>query len=188
MSVPEATRPAAPVDAAWLKAFHAGTRSVIERCYREHYATVDRAIGEILRGADRETVVHEVFSRLIAREDLRRSFGGGSLGAWLTAVARNQAIDYRRRLAREAPLAAAEPAGRAAGGGWEEAAEARLLIERFRREHLPAAWADVFELCFLRQLSQREAGAALGISRTTLAYRELRIRRRLRRFLLEGES
>jgi RNA polymerase sigma-70 factor (ECF subfamily) len=171
-----------------LEAFHAGTRSIIETCYREHFLTVDRAIGEILRGADRETVVHEVFSRLIAREALRRSFRGGSLGAWLTAVARNQAIDYRRRLAREAPLfAAPEAAGQGAGSGWEEATEARLLIERFRREHLPPAWADVFELCFLRQLSQREASAELGISRTTLAYRELRIRRRLRRFLLEGE-
>lgn len=186
MTVPEATRPAAPVDAAWLEAFHAGARSIIETCYREHFATVDRAIGEILRGADRETVVHEVFSRLIAREDLRRAFRGGSLGAWLTAVARNQAIDYRRRLAREAPLLAGETAGRAGVAGWEEAAEARILIERFRREHLPPAWEDVFELCFLRQLSQREAGAELGISRTTLAYRELRIRLRLRRFLLEG--
>lgn len=188
MTVPEATSPAAPVDAAWLEAFHAGARSVIETCYREHFATVERAIGEILRGADRETVVHEVFSRLIARQDLRRSFRGGSLGAWLTAVARNQAIDYRRRLAREVPLlAAGATTGPRALGGWEEAAEARILIERFRREHLPAAWEGVFELCFLRQLSQREAGAELGISRTTLAYRELRIRLRLRRFLLEGE-
>ena len=41
----------------------------------------------------------------------------------------------------------------------------------------------MFDLCLVQQLTQREAAAALGLHRTTLAYRELRIRRALRRFL-----
>ena len=71
---------------------------------------------------------------------------------------------------------------------WQNATDARLLIEQFRREHLPEEWAGVFELRFLQQLPQREAARRLSIQRTTLAYRELRIRRLLRRFLAEGEE
>ncbi|NPC78158.1 RNA polymerase subunit sigma-70, partial [Pyxidicoccus fallax] len=58
----------------------------------------------------------------------------------------------------------------------------------FRREHLPAKWAPVFEARFVRQLSQREAAAALGLHRTTLAYQELRIRSLLKKFLLPPEA
>jgi RNA polymerase sigma-70 factor (ECF subfamily) len=46
----------------------------------------------------------------------------------------------------------------------------------------------VFELRFLQQMTQHEAAHALGIRRTTLAYRELRIRRALRAFLLEEDD
>jgi RNA polymerase sigma-70 factor (ECF subfamily) len=175
------------VRADGLDSFYRGERDAMERCYREQFAAVNAAIGQFLGGADRETAVHEVFARLIAREDVRRAFQGGSLRAWLAMVARNHAIDYRRRLSREAPLtgAAADAAG--PPGSLEGAAEARQLIERFRRDLLPAAWAPVFDLCVVRQMTQREAAKALGISRTTLAYRELLIRRRLRRFIRDDE-
>lgn len=173
--------PAAEV--AWLASFHRGDRATLSACYRDHFTTASRAIGALLTGADRETVIHEVFSRLIAHADLRRSFGGGSFGAWLATVARNQAIDYRRRLGRELSMAdaveRAEPAA-----SWQESADARLLVERFRRERLPVDWAGVFELRFLQQLPQRDAARLLSMRRTTLAYRELRIRHLLKRFLL----
>jgi RNA polymerase sigma-70 factor, ECF subfamily len=174
-----------PLDDGWLVRFHAGEPSVIATCYREHFATVERAIGSILSGADRETAIHEVFARVIASEHLRRSFQGGSLPAWLATVGRNQAIDVRRRLSREVHVASA--AAPEEPPEWEPAAEARLLVERFRREHLPPEWAGVFEARFLDQLPQREAAARLSMHRTTLAYRELRIRRLLRRFLLDDD-
>jgi RNA polymerase sigma-70 factor (ECF subfamily) len=82
---------------AGLRAFHAGEQASLDACYRDHFDTVDRAVGAILSGADRETVVHEVFFRLITDPSLRRAFRGGSLPAWLRVVARNQAIDYARR-------------------------------------------------------------------------------------------
>lgn len=170
----------------WLEAFHRGERDVLEACYRQHFDTVDGAAGAILRGADRETVVHEVFSRLIARPELRRAFHGGSFGAWLSTVARNHAIDYRRRLSRETSLPD-DPRDGPESASWEDAAQARLLVERFRRSTLTPAWAPVFELVFVQQMSQREAAEVLGISRTTLAYREMRIRRQLRRFVLEED-
>lgn len=175
-----------PADAVRLEAFHRGDREAIERCYRDHFEAVEAAIGGILGGADRETVIHELFSRLLSQEALRRSFQGGSLAAWLATVGRNQAIDYRRRFSRETELEERPP--EALTVRWQEAADARLLIERFKRESLPPEWADVFDLCFVQQLSQREAAQALGIQRTTLAYRELRIRQRLAKFLLQSDS
>jgi|SRR6185312_61197 len=173
---------------AWLDAFHKGNRDTLADCYRDHFEAVERTIGSVLTGADCETVIHEVFSRLIAGEELRRSFQGGSFAAWLATVARNAAIDYRRRYAREVSLSAEAIQDASEHPGWEEATHARLLLERFQKEILPPKWSSVFERCFIQQMSQREAARALGLRRTTLAYRELRIRRALRRFLLEGAS
>lgn len=172
-------------DAAWLTRFHLGDRATLEDCYREQFAAVERAIAPLLRGADRETAIHEVFARLMSGAELRRSFQGGSLAAWLATIARNHAIDLRRRLAREAnALSQAELEADGVAGEWTDAADAHLLIERFEREQLSPKWLGVFKLRFLQQLPQREAAARLSIQRTTLAYREIRIRRLLRRFLL----
>jgi RNA polymerase sigma-70 factor (ECF subfamily) len=156
----------------------------MEACYLEHFAAVDRALRSLLPGPDRETVIHELFSRLIAHEDLRRSFQGGALAAWLVVVARNQAIDFQRRLGREVTTTDATSA-RTSSDAWEDAAQARLLVERFRRERLPPAWERVFELRFLEQRSQQEIAAELRLHRTTVAYRERGIRRLLKRFLVE---
>lgn len=173
----------------WLVRFHTGDTSVLHACYRDHFDTVHRAVSRLLPAVDAETVVHEVFLRLLSSEEARRSFRGGSLAAWLTVLARNQAVDLLRRRQREDSALsrlAAEPA-------WEEAEppepqlDAEHLIERFRRERLPAKWAPVFEARFVRQLSQREAAASLGLSRTTLVYQELRVRQLLRKFLLSPE-
>lgn len=175
-------------DGEWLRLFHEGDRATLEACYRAHFTTVARAIGPMLGGADRETVIHELFSSLISQQELRGSFRGGQLGAWLSTVARNRAIDFARRLGREVEVSAIETPFGAAGSDWEGAADAHLLVERFRRDHLPPEWQGVFELRCLQQLPQREAARRLSLSRTTLAYREIRIRRLLRRFFLEDEQ
>ncbi|WP_224368265.1 RNA polymerase sigma factor [Hyalangium versicolor] len=176
----------------WLLDFHAGRRSVLEQCYRELYPTVQRAVGRVLTGADQETVIHEVFYRLISREELRRSFRGGSLKAWIATVAYHQALEYVRRLQRErGALEQARDLGVVEADAVEASdseCEARILIERFRRECLPEKWHAVFEARFLKQLPQREAARELGMHRTTLAYQELRIRALLRRFLLREGS
>jgi RNA polymerase sigma-70 factor (ECF subfamily) len=176
----------------WLVDFHAGRRATLERVYREHYATVQRAVGRVLSGADQETVIHEVFYRLLSREALRRNFQGGSLKAWLGTVAYHLALEYVRRLQREqgaiAQAHAEESLAEPSADADAEGSEARILIERFRRECLPEKWHAVFEARFLRQLPQREAAKELGMHRTTLAYQELRIRSLLRSFLLREGS
>jgi RNA polymerase sigma-70 factor (ECF subfamily) len=176
---------AAPGDtSAWVAAFHAGSRATMHDLYQDYFATVDSAVGRVLAGADKETVVHEVFFKLISSGDQRRRFRGGAFGAWIATVARNQAIDHARRLGRERSM----PADRVerymtASVGVDEDASARVLIDRFRGE-LPDAWRPVFDLCFLGQLPQRDAAAKLGVARTTLAYQAHRIRARLRQFLV----
>lgn len=172
----------------WLIRFHAGDRETLESCYRDNFAVAERAIGPMLRGVDRETVIHELFSQILGAPDLRRSFHGGSFAAWIATVARNRAIDFARRLRREVGIGDAQEPESAGIRDWTDAAEARLLIERFRRDHLPEEWLGVFELRFLQHLPQREAAKRLSMHRTTLAYREIRIRRMLREFLIEEDA
>ena len=172
---------------AWLERFYRGDRAAIAQCYREHFGQVQRVVSRLLQGADQETVIHDVFCNLIADEGMRRRFRGGSFAAWLTTVARNRAIDYLRRRRRENLVAPERAAALQSGprpSATTAAFDARCTIERFRTQHLPAKWAPVFEKRFMEQLSQRDAAAALGMRRTTLAYQEQRIRRLLRSVLL----
>lgn len=168
----------------WLDAFHAGNRGTMAALYHEHFATVTAAVGRVVSGADKETVVHEVFFKLLSSEDERRRFRGGSFAAWITTVARNHAIDHARRMGRELSMPAEEiGAHMEASAGLATAATARVLVDRFRDE-LPEQWRRVFDLCFLDRVPQRDAAATLGMARTTLAYQHHRIRGRLREFLV----
>jgi len=174
----------------WLDRFHAGERELMQECYEQHFDAVMRAAGRVLRGADQENVVHDVFLRMISEPEFRKGFGGGSFRSWITTVARNRAIDYARKHARERAVEP-EQAERLAGATPDRAAgraEVLDLLQRFRSAHVPERWAAVFEARFLREQSQREAALALGMRRTTLAYQEQKLRARLRRFVLQTEG
>lgn len=172
----------------WLERFHAGDRAALEAFYRGHFVTVDRAVGWVLAGADRETVVHEVFFRVLSQAELRRRLTGGSPAAWVAALAKNHAIDYRRRRDREIPDGSAESRTEEHHPPGDGQAAAHLLLERFCRDVLPDKWRAVFDACFVRQLTQRDAARELGISRTTLLYQQHRVRALLRSFSLDAES
>src|SRR5205807_3742835 len=119
-----------------------------------------------------ESAIHDFFARLIGDEQMRRSFQGGTLGGWLWVGARRAAIDVARARRREREALSdleAESAAHHVPGPADDL-EARRLIAEFRSGPLPAKWAGVFEARFIRQLSQREAAAELGLRRTTLAY------------------
>jgi RNA polymerase sigma-70 factor (ECF subfamily) len=165
--------------------FHAGERDFIGLLYRETYATVDATVGRVLRGADRDTVVHDLYFRLLSKPELRRNFSGGSMRSWLATLAHNLAVDFWRRHRRETNLddrdtpPLVDPMSRR----MEERAELNLFVERFRRDGLPEELWSLFQARFVERLDQREAARRLGVPRTTLAYRELRVRRFLRAYL-----
>jgi RNA polymerase sigma-70 factor (ECF subfamily) len=187
MSLPGGPSAAGPNTPDWVRRFHAGERRLIEEIYRDHHALVVRTMTALLGLTDGETASHELFLRLMTQASLRGSFRAGVFAAWLVVVARNHAIDYRRRQGREIPSGnAALAEGATLRDATHARSEARLLLERVLAEVVPPAWAGVFHARFLRQMSQPEAARHLGISRTTLAYRELRLRRLLRRFALRG--
>ena len=169
----------------WLTRFHLGERATLSACYRAHFDVVFRAAAGIVDRVDQESVAQEVFARLIASEEMRRGFRGGSLAAWLRSVARNQAIDLRRRQRERVDERALAVDDRPAPGSFDASSDAKMIVEAFVRDVLPPAWRALFQLRFIEQLDQRQVAARLGISRVTLALRERRIRSRLRRFLLE---
>jgi RNA polymerase sigma-70 factor (ECF subfamily) len=166
----------------WTQAFHRGGHAVIAAVYREHFGTVKAAVSGVVPGADSETVIHAVFLRMMTSAELREAYQSGSFSSWLFTVAKRQAIDYARKREREQPAGLTpEPEQRACEV--EAKMEARALIRRFRDHVLPAEWVSVFDARFVNQLDQRDAARSIGMPRTTLAYRELRIRRLLRKFL-----
>jgi RNA polymerase sigma-70 factor (ECF subfamily) len=171
----------------WLEAFQEGDREVIEDIYRQHYGSVDRAIGTMLSAADKETLIHEVFFAVISQKRVRMGFRGGSIRAWLCSVAKNRATDFLRhqRCVQNVDHQVATGLVSNIPVPDEARTDARRMIADFSKEHLPDKWQPVFDARFIRQMTQREAASALAASRTTLAYREQQIRRRLRRYLLE---
>ncbi len=184
--VPEAAIEAAP---GWLEAFHRGDRAALEATYRRHVRPVVDEASRLLRSADAETVAHEVFYRVLTDARMREGFHGGDLGAWLRVIARRAAIDLLRKRRREGPVEddmltdiPADPTRE------HEARDAKVLVERFRAEVLPERYRALFEVRFLGQLAQREAADKLGMSRSTLAYQEERVRELLKAFLLEGAA
>lgn len=181
---------ASATETEWLKRFYAGDREILAACYRDHYAVVEMTVARYLRGADRETVIHDLFFTLLSEEGARRNFVGGSFSAWVRTLARNRAIDFVRVRQREQhldPELAQGLMGEQARYD-ENKREAQQTVDEFREKILPKKWAAVFEARFLEQLSQREAAERLGISRTTLAYQEHRVRVLLKKFLLQAEK
>lgn len=175
-------------EAEWLRVFHAGDRDVLGACYREHCDKVLAAACRILSSVDAETVTHEVFYRLLSDPEMRASFRGGNLGGWLAVVAQRAALDHLRRRRREHPLNESETAAELERDPASESdeTEAKMLIERFQRDVLPSKYRALFELRFLKQMSQREVARALSMQRTTLVYQEGVVRKLLERFLLNG--
>lgn len=171
----------------WLESFHRGDRRALEDAYRHHVKAVVDEASRLLRSADAETVAHEVFFRVLSDARMREGFHGGSLGAWLRVVTRRAAIDLLRRRRREdGPLDEDRLHDYPADPDREhEEHDAKVLVDRFRVEVLPDKYKALFEVRFMRQLAQRDAANELGMSRSTLAYQEERVRELLKTFLLE---
>ncbi len=172
---------AEPRAESFLDAFHRGDRAALEACYREHFDAVLSAI-RLASLADRETVAHDLFCRLVGNADFRGGFRGGNMRAWLRTAATHAAIDYARKYKREVltdDAASAVTLGNAAHDVENDAGaqrDAERIVAHFVADKLPPAWRSVFEVRFRRGLGQHETARELGIARTTVMYQEHRIR------------
>ncbi|MBU0552893.1 sigma-70 family RNA polymerase sigma factor [Myxococcota bacterium] len=186
-------------DCDWLTSFYEGDQAAIAAVYQVYFSTVRSGVERVLThhcAADRETVIFQVFEGLLSRRKMREGFRGGRMDRWLTAVARNAAIDFLRRHQREVLtdpqlLVAAHRVEADEGPDPEMIAQQRELeaqVAEFRAQHLPPKLEPVFEARFFQQLSQYEAAEQLGMRRTTLASQEKKIRALLRRFFLRHEG
>ena len=168
----------------WLERFHAGHRETMEDLYQEYFSTVENTVSKYLTGLDMENVVHEVFFKILSDRHTRTSFNGGSMSQWIIVVARNLAIDYLRRDKHEKPIdpQLVEMMADREQTTSNDDVEISQFIERIRKE-VPDDLIPIFDIRFVRHMNQRDAAKELGMSRTTLAKREKKIREKLRRFL-----
>jgi RNA polymerase sigma-70 factor (ECF subfamily) len=172
-------------DTTWSARFLRGDKDVIEEVYRTTLSDVRRAAGAVVgEPADRDAIVHETYLDLLSNRELRASYRGGALGAWLGAIARHRAIDFVRRQGRLTDL-----------GQVPERAVTRDPVEELREElrqfanRLDSVERSVLELRYLVGMTQVEAASALGMPRSTLEDRERRIKQMLKAFLvpLDGD-
>lgn len=165
----------------------ARSRPALDQAVRRFTPYVGTVICRTLSGRaareDVEELAADVFLALWEHApDLDPAQG---LRPWLAAVARNQAVDFLRRLRSAAPLPEDAPAP---GGGPED-----LLV---RRDQAARLWEAVEELgepdrtLFIRyyyeDASLKETALELGLSQTAAKQRLFRGRKKLKAMLSEG--
>jgi RNA polymerase sigma-70 factor (ECF subfamily) len=165
-------------EAAWRELVARHTRRVFALAYR-FTGRVDEA----------EDLTQEVFVKVYETLGQYRE-GDGAFSAWLSVVARNQAIDHYRRRRQErlrrveepetVERAAAEEEGPLAG--LEREARARLVQRAVRA--LPGDLREPLVLCDLRGLAYDEIARSLGLPLGTVKSRINRARLELAKRLL----
>jgi len=162
-------------DEGWRDRFLGGDKDVIEEIYRATFEEVRRAAGTVLHEpADRDAVVHEVYLELLSSRELRESHRGGSMGAWLGAIARHQALDFARRESRLTDLSAVDEMSAKTDG----ISDLRRELARFA-EQLDPERRRLVQLRYIEGMTQMEAAAILGKPRSTLEDWEHQFKRAL---------
>jgi len=167
----------------WQARFLRGDTEVLEQIYRQTFHEVRGAAGSVLReAADRDDVVHEVYLELVSSRPLRESHRGGKLGAWLGAIARHRALDFARRQGRLMNVSTAENVALAT----DPLGDFRRELARFAAR-LPPQRRRLIELRYTAGMTQVEAAAAMGMSRSTLEDWERELKQSLHAFLGAGD-
>ena len=191
-------------DAGFLQRFRNGERLALERVYRAHVNSVARVIAGALRrygsdeshsgwreiAADVPDLVQEAFARAF-EPDARRSFDGvREYGPYLRQIARNVVVDHlrrrQRRMVREAETLVNER------GADERPSEPpadvkTMAIVGAYVASLSPEMRRIHEALYVRELSQREAAALLGLGRQVVRTMESRLRQGLRSALQASE-
>lgn len=173
-----------PDDTHLAQAAAGGDRDAFAALLARHY---DRIFGLCWRltgqRSEAEDLTQDICAALPAR--LAQWRGEARFTTWLYRVTVNAAHDRRRRQASHSRASTG-------WGDWEinrqaelaEAAEAQDWLQH-TMQHLPDNLRDTVALIFGQELTQAEAGAVLGLSEGTIAWRMAEVKKHLRRIAAE---
>ena len=140
-----------------------------DRAYHEHAAAMLASANRVLRDdAAAEDVVHDVFMHLWRKPE---SFDAarGTLGSYLTMMARSRALDrWRTRVARDAAVERTKAEIRPDSVIGEDAAEPVVRRDSRKRilralDELPGEQREAVLLAFGKGLTAREIATAAGV-------------------------
>lgn len=158
-----------PPDEEIIRRLRASDEGALELLVSAYWQRLTRFVEGILdRAGGAEDVVQETFIRLwMRREGLRLE---GSFRAFLYTMARNAAIDERRRLGRRTALAkqADTPGTQPSPLATTEASELQAVASQAIAA-LPPRRREVFRLARFEGLSYKEIAEVMGLSPQTVA-------------------
>ena len=172
------------LDETLVMAAVSGDRAAFAALVTRHY---DRIFGLAWRltgsKAEAEDLAQDICAALPHR--LRGWRGEAKFTTWLYRVVVNAAHDARRR-------AAVRTRAADGWGDWEIARQASMTEERAAQDwlseamtRLPAELRDTVALVLGEEMTQAEAGAVLGLSEGTIAWRMAEVKKRLRAMAAE---
>ena len=157
-AVPDTSLNPPTADAILLAMIEQGDENAMADLYDRHSRIVFAAALRVLHERSAaEDVLQEVFLRVWRKPS---GFEGarGSLGAWLSVIARNRAIDVLRR---RRPTDSVDDVPLACPGDLSEHIEQRVMVERIRSliQKLPPVQQRVLELAFFQDMTHAEIAA-----------------------------
>lgn len=162
----------------------AGDRTAFAVLVGRHYDRI-RGLAYRMTGsrAEADDLAQDICAALPAK--LRHWRGEARFTTWLYRVTVNAAHDARRRTATRTRAAQG-------WGDWEIARQDQIAEDRAAQDWLSAAMArlspelrDTVALVLGEDLTQAEAGAILGLSEGTIAWRMSEVKKRLRAMAAE---
>jgi RNA polymerase sigma-70 factor (ECF subfamily) len=171
-------------DETLASAAASGDRAAFAVLVQRHY---DRVFGLAYRltgaRAEAQDLTQDICAALPAK--LRNWRGEARFTTWLYRVVVNAAHDRRRRQATHARAASG-------WGDWEIARQDEIATQAEAQDWLATAMArlsvelrDTVALVLGEEMTQAEAGAVLGVSEGTIAWRMSEVKKRLRAMAAE---
>ncbi|PYR54848.1 MAG: sigma-70 family RNA polymerase sigma factor [Acidobacteria bacterium] len=143
-------------DGRFVRAARAGDQLAFERLYDRYARIVHGLLLARVPANDVDDLVQDVFLTAWRRlDDLRDP---AAFGGWIAMIARNRALDFRRRSADEVSL----PDDLPARGETGALAEANAILDVIRR--LPEAYRDTLVLRLVEGLSGPEIAERTGLT------------------------
>ena len=157
---PEDSR-ASGCDAGLIEAARRGDQWAFGQIYEQYAGTVHGILLAKVPREEAEDLVHDVFLMAMRRISALRD--PNSIGAWLSAIARNVANDHYRRLKPMDPLTEdpPEPAGHPASGHPVEGT-AEGMLELIRG--LPDAYSETLILRLVEGMTGPEIASRTGLT------------------------